>query len=98
MTNKLKKKCKPCIAAKQVAGCLCGCNETERVSRALDLVLRASHWETNPIEEQLKQCPEAFKAGELLERALNSLKYGQDEVSQAERWLPPAGAIIPPLV
>jgi hypothetical protein len=62
MTNKLKKKCKTCIAAKQVAG------------------------------------PEAFKAVEFLERALNSLKYGQDEVSQSERCLPPAGAIIPPIV
>ena len=98
MTNTLKKKCKTCIVAKQVVGCLFGCNETERVSRALDLVMRASCSETNPIEEQLKQCPEAFQAGELLERALNSLKYGQDQVSQSERWLPPSGAIIPPLV
>jgi hypothetical protein len=68
------------------------------VTRALDLVMRDSHSQTNPIEEQLKQCPEAFKAGELLERALNSLKYGQDDVSQDERWLPPAGAIVPPII
>jgi len=60
--------------------------------------MRDSHSQTNPIEEQLKQCPEAFKAGELLERALSSLNYGQDEVSQDERWLAPAGAIIPPIV
>jgi hypothetical protein len=68
------------------------------VTRALDLVIGDSRFQTNPIEEQLKQCPEAFKAGKLLERALNSLKYGHDEVSQDERWLPPAGAVAPPIV
>jgi hypothetical protein len=98
MTNKLKKTCETCAVTRPVDGRSFGCNEIERVAHALDLVFRDSHFETSSIEEQLKQCPEAFKAGELLERALNSLKYGQDEVSQSERWLPPAGAIIPPIV
>jgi len=69
-----------------------------RVMRDLDLLMTGSRSHEHNIEEQLKQCPEAFKAGELLERALSSLKYSQDEVSQDEPWLPPAGAVIPPIV
>ena len=98
MTNKLKKRFKTRVMAKSRDRRSFGCNDTEGVVHALDLVLRDSGSQTNPIEEQLKQCPEAFKAGELLERALNSLKYGPDEVSQDERWLPPAGAVMPPIV
>ncbi len=98
MTTKLKKKCNTCVVAGQVGGCLFGCDKTVRVMRALDVLTDDADSQKNPIEEQLKQCPEAFKAGELLERALDSLKYSQDEVSQTERWLPPAGAIIPPIV
>jgi hypothetical protein len=98
MTNKLKKTLKTRAMAKSGNRHSFGCNDTEHVAHALDLVLQDSHTQTNPIEEQLRQCPEAFKAGELFERALNSLKYGNDEVSQAERWLPPAGAVMPPIV
>lgn len=87
-----------CVATKQVVGCFFTCSRTDRVIRALDAVMDKSDSQKNPIEEQLKQCPEAFQAGELLEKALNSLKYDSDEVDLAERWLPPAGAIIPPLV
>ncbi|MGO9677944.1 MAG: hypothetical protein ACLPW4_11890, partial [Candidatus Sulfotelmatobacter sp.] len=29
----------------------------------------------DPIMEQLKQCPEAFKVGEILDKAFDSLKY-----------------------
>jgi hypothetical protein len=98
MTIKLKKTSKTRVMAKPGDRRSFGCNDTEHVAHALDLVLRDSHSQTNPIEEQLRQCPEAFKAGELLERALNSLKYHHDEVLQAERWLPPAGAVMPPIV
>jgi len=98
MTSKLKKKCDTCIVARQAGGCLFVCDKTERVTRALDVLMHDSVSLKHPIEEQLQQCPEAFSAGEFLERALNSLKYGRDEVSQNERWLPPAGAIIPPIV
>ena len=98
MTNKPKKTCKTRVSGGPVDGRSLSCNETERVAHALDLVLRDTHYETSLIEDQFKQCPEAFQAGELLERALNSLKYGHDEVSQDERWLPPAGAVIPPIV
>jgi hypothetical protein len=48
--------------------------------------------------EQLKQCPEAFKVGEILGKAFDSLKYAQDGGEVGDRYLPPAGVIIPPLV
>jgi hypothetical protein len=98
MKSKARKKSKSYAVTKPIAGRSLGCIETERVAHALDIVLRDSGSKAIPIEEQLRQCPDAFKAGELLERTLNSLKYDQDEVSQAERWLPPAGAVIPPIV
>jgi hypothetical protein len=57
------------------------------------------HVNTNdPIMEQLKQCPEAFKVGEILGQALDSLKCAQDGSEPGDRYLPPSGAIIPPLV
>jgi len=48
--------------------------------------------------EQLKQCPEAFKVGEILGKAFDSLKYAQDGSEIGERYLPPNGVVIPPLV
>jgi hypothetical protein len=48
--------------------------------------------------EQLKQCPDAFKVGEILGKAFDSLKYGLDEEVAGDRLLPPSGAVIPPLV
>ena len=48
--------------------------------------------------EQLKQCPEAFKVGEILGKAFDSLKYTQDGSEFRDRYLPPSGAVIPPLV
>ena len=48
--------------------------------------------------EQLKQCPEAFKVGEILGKAFDSLKYAQDGGGLGDRYLPPAGVVIPPLV
>jgi hypothetical protein len=50
-----------------------------------------------PITERLKLCPEAFKVGEILGTAFDSLKYAQ-ESEIGDRYLPPAGVIIPPLV
>ena len=54
--------------------------------------------QTDPIVEQLKQCPEAFKAGEMIGKMLDSLKYSQGHDPAGDRYLPPAGAVIPPLV
>jgi hypothetical protein len=45
--------------------------------------------------EQLKQCPDAFKVGEILGKVFDSFKYGQAEIL-ADRLLPPAGTVIPP--
>jgi hypothetical protein len=79
-----KKKHKPCEV------------DVTRVLRGLRESVHGSvHW-PDPIMEQLKQCPEAFKVGEILGKAIDSFKYRRDEPS-AERLLPPAGAVIPPL-
>ena len=70
----------------------------ERVVRALK---EARHGRVNtndPIMEQLKQCPEAFKVGEILGKAFDPLKYGQDGAELGDRYLPPAGSVLPPLV
>ena len=97
MTAKLKKKCRNCIVAKRMAGCLFGCTRRERVMRELDALLADSDSQKDPIEEQLRQCPEAFKAGELVGKLFDRLKYDGNEPREA-RFLPPAGALIPPLV
>jgi hypothetical protein len=47
--------------------------------------------------EELKQCPEAFKAGEMIGKMLDSLKYSQANDPAGDRYLPPAGTVIPPL-
>lgn len=69
----------------------------KRVLRALE---EAAHGRVNtndPIVEQLKQCPEAFQAGEILGKAFDSLKYARDGGEPGDRYLPPAGTVIPPL-
>ena len=61
----------------------------------------ATHSRANtndPIVEQLKLCPEAFQVGEILGKAFDSLKYAQDGAELGDRYLPPAGTVIPPLV
>ena len=80
------------------AACRTITEDAKRVLRALE---DATHGRVNahdPIMEQLKQCPEAFKVGEILGKAFDSLRYGQDEETHTERYLPPSGAVIPPLV
>jgi hypothetical protein len=52
----------------------------------------------DPIMEQLRQCPEAFKAGEILGKAFDALKYAPDGGEIGDRYLPPAGVVLPPLV
>jgi hypothetical protein len=51
---------------------------------------------TDPILEKLRQCPEAFKVGEILGKAFDSLKYRQEDVIDGDRLLPPPSTIIPP--
>ncbi|MFZ0859038.1 MAG: hypothetical protein WCA27_07780 [Candidatus Sulfotelmatobacter sp.] len=70
----------------------------KRVLRALEEARHGCVNTNDPIVEQLKQCPEAFKVGEILGKAFDSLKYAQDGSELGDRYLPPAGVIIPPLV
>ena len=72
--------------------------ETMRVMRHLTESARNETKVTDPILEKLRQCPEAFKVGEILGKAFDSLKYAQDESEIGDRFLPPGGAVIPPLV
>jgi hypothetical protein len=72
--------------------------DAKRVLRALEEGTH-NHVNTNePIMEQLKQCPEAFKVGEILGKAFDSLKYARDGSGLGDRYLPPSGVVIPPLV
>ena len=70
----------------------------KRVLRALEEATRGRANTNDPIMERLKQCPEAFKVGEILGKAFDSLKYAQDGSEVGDRYLPPAGTVIPPLV
>ena len=97
MAAKLKKKCRNCIVAKRMAGCLFGCTRSERVMRELDALLTGAENQKDPIEEQLRQCPEAFKSGEMVGKLFDRLKYDANEPGET-RFLPPAGALLPPLV
>jgi hypothetical protein len=69
----------------------------QEVMSALREAKQATVTVRDPIMEQLKQCPDAFKVGEILGKVFDSFKYGQDEIL-ADGLLPPAGAVIPPLV
>lgn len=72
--------------------------DAKRVLRSLEEATH-NHVNTNdPLTEQLKQCPEAFRVGEILGKAFDSLKYAQDGGELGDRYLPPAGVVIPPLV
>lgn len=67
-----------------------------RVMRHLTEAARSGAKVTDPIVEKLRQCPEAFKVGEILGKAFDSLKYAQEDVIDGDRFLPPPGTIIPP--
>jgi hypothetical protein len=74
---------------------------TENAKRVLRALEEASHGRVNTsdsIMEQLRQCPEAFKVGEILGKAFDSLKYAQGGSELGDRYLPSSGAVIPPLV
>ena len=70
----------------------------KRVLQALEDATRGRTNANDPMVEQLKQCPEAFKVGEILGKEFDSVKYAQDEAELGDRYLPPAGVVIPPLV
>jgi hypothetical protein len=70
--------------------------KTMRVMRHLAGSAHSDAKVTDPILEKLRQCPEAFKVGEILGKAFDSLKYRQEEVIDGDRIMPPPGTIIPP--
>ena len=72
-------------------------SELQRVTYELESVTRENSRQPDPIVEQLKQCPEAFKAGEMIGKMLDQLKYSQGKDVPGDRYLPPPGAVIPPL-
>jgi hypothetical protein len=65
------------------------------VFRELDQVTQGDARGNNLIEEQLRQCPEAFEAGKTVEKLCDSLKYGG---RGGARLFPPAGVTTPPIV
>jgi len=88
----------PDRSPKAAKSCRCVKREgVQRVTAALEAVLNNTTGIPDPVMEQLKQCPEAFKVGEILGKVFDSVKYEQEE-DPADRLLPPAGTIIPPLV
>jgi hypothetical protein len=80
-----------------VAGQMPRSTKAERVMGELNLVGQGGVRQFDPIQEQLTKCPEAFQVGELIGKMCDRLKYSHDEVGD-ERCLPPAGAVMPPLV
>ena len=72
--------------------------DVKRVLRALEDAAHNDVKTNDPIMEQLKQCPETFKVGEILGKAFDSLKYVQDGSELGDRYLPPGGAVVPPLM
>jgi hypothetical protein len=79
----------------------CSRTADKNAKRVLCALEEAAHGRVNtkdPIVEQLKQCPEAFKVGEILGKAFDSLKYAPDGVELGGRYLPPACTVVPPLV
>jgi hypothetical protein len=93
----MKQRRKNVVARQRVVRRTSANNGFTSVMRALESVNGASSC-TDPLVEQLKQCPEAFKAGEMIGKMFESLKYSQDKDAAGDRLLPPAGALIPPLV
>jgi hypothetical protein len=80
------------------AACRTTTEDAKRVLFALEEVTRGHASPNDPIMERLRQCPEAFKVGEVLGKAFDSLKHAQDGSELGDRYLPPSGTIIPPLV
>jgi hypothetical protein len=64
------------------------------VMRELEAV-GGTHPLADPIVERLKQCPEAFTAGEMVGKMFDVLRNGEDDSAGEERYLPPAGTVMP---
>jgi hypothetical protein len=70
------------------------CDGFTRVIRELEAA-SGSGARIDPFVERLRQCPEAFTAGEMVGKMFNALKHGEDDSEGEERYLPPAGVVMP---
>ena len=70
-----QRKPRTCRVTKQVAECLREPRKAESVVRELDLVAQGAVRQEDPIQEQLRKCPEAFQAGDRLAEALKKAGY-----------------------
>ena len=68
----------------------------QHVMRALEGILSGRSCAKDPMLEQLRQCPEAFKAGEILGKLFDSVRYTDEEETPEDRCLPPAGVVVSP--
>jgi ribosomal protein L36 len=89
----LKKKCANCRVARSRGGCLFGCTRTQRLEREFQVLIQEANSNINPVTEQLKQCPEAFEAGHLLEQVFTTA-----DRRGGTRLLPPAVSTASPFV
>lgn len=90
----LKKKCQKCPVAVKRGGCLFGCIKKEKLARELDLLIPEADSRTDPVVEQLRQCPEAFTVG----KAVECMFQVQPPAQDADRILPPPGSVMSPFV
>jgi hypothetical protein len=93
-----RKDCKSSSKVNRTSGRRVVSNQVQRVLRELQAAACESSRKTDPFVEQLKQCPEAITAGEMIGKMLDSLKYGPGHDQAGHRHLPPAGTVVPPLV
>jgi len=82
------------VAAKRVGRRTSNCDAFTRVMRQL-AAEGGTRPRIDPFVEKLRQCPEAFRAGEMVGKMLDALKYRQEESAADERLLPPAGVVMP---
>jgi hypothetical protein len=94
-TKRRVKRSRSRACARQAAR-LAAANEMKRLSSHLDALITGSGRSRSQIQEQLRQCPEAFKAGEAIEKLFNTGRFDGEEQADCERFLPPPGTTIPP--
>jgi hypothetical protein len=87
-------KSQPTVAARRARRLRSSRANFERVMQELTTASAPRHT-VDPFVERLRQCPEAFRAGEIIGKIFDTLKYGADDCDGGERYLPPAGVVLP---
>jgi hypothetical protein len=64
-----------------------------KVLSELEMVIRGEVRVSNPIEEQLRQCPEAYEVGRVVERLCQQIRRDHRDGSAV---MPVPGVIVPP--